>query len=348
MKIIVMGTGPFAVPTCERLISDGHEIPLCVTRPVVNPLAKKQPPRPVYDWARRADVDVFEPASVNSPEAISKLAEVAADLYFVCDYGQILSSSCLAASRLGGINLHGSLLPRHRGAAPVQWALLRGDPVSGVTVIHMSPKLDAGPALAVASTPISEDESAAELEPRLAQLGVDATVQALAMLNDWDSQSQLGTRQDPTLVTRAPRFSKSDGQLDFRLTAEYLVRLVRACQPWPGTFAELAWPEEKKKIRVIVRSARSIDGHQLPSEMDALDIAQTVAISTDQLGVDWPKPWNKLLAVKTGAGVFLIGVLQPAGKRAMPAEEFLRGHPLEPGCKFILPAEPLQDMTVGS
>ncbi len=251
MRIALLGTGPFAVPTCQRLLADGHDIPLVVTRPVAIANAKKPPPRPVYQWACEAGLEVFEPASINANEAIARLAALRADLLFVCDYGQILSSECLGTTRLGGINLHGSLLPRHRGAAPVQWTLLSGDTEAGVTVIHMTPRLDAGPALAIARTAIVPDESAEHLEPRLAQLGVAATIEAIELLANWDGTSPIGSTQDPSLVTKAPRFAKSDGQLDFRRSAEMLARQVRACRHWPSTFADLTW-SDGQHMRLLV------------------------------------------------------------------------------------------------
>ncbi len=340
-----MGTGPFAVPTCERLLSEGHDILGVVTRPVADPKAKKPPPRPVYDWARQHGLKVLEPSSINAPEAIQELAALAPDLFFVCDYGQILTKDCLAAARLGGINLHGSILPRHRGAAPVQWTLLRGDKAAGITVIHMTPRLDAGPALAVLNTNVGPDETAEELEPRLANLGVNATIEAVKLLDSWDGVSQLGNVQDQTLVTKARRFSKADGQLDFRQPAEYLARLVRACQPWPGTFAELAWPEGKK-LRVIVRSARHIETTKdCKFEIDQPGAA--VAMTAEQIGhddsdLDWSGRWQETIAVRTIDGVLLISLIQPSGKRAMPVNEFLRGHPLSPRCNFVLPESPCQ------
>ncbi len=340
MRIIVMGTGPFAVPTAQELLDAGHDIALVVTRPVPNPDAppKKQPSRPVYTWAMEHGLPIFEPSSINTAEAIATLQSYSADLFFVCDYGQILSNQCLSAARLGGINLHGSLLPRHRGAAPVQWALLRGDAVSGVTVIHMTPRLDAGPALAIRSTPILPDETSAELEPRLAELGVAATSEAIGLLQSWDGEATLGLVQDQTLVTKAPRFSKADGQLDFRLPAEYLVRLFRACQPWPGSFGELAWPSGKN-LRVQVKAARWLAASQ-PSSPGCEGIARVV--DAQQLQLDWSAPYRTMIAVESGEGLFLIARLQPAGKREMDAEEFLRGHPLDAsgGCRFALPAEP--------
>ncbi len=335
MKIVVMGTGPFAVPTAQRLLDDGHDIPLLVTRPLPEQKPKKHPPRPVYDWARDRGLEIFEPASINDAEAIKTLSQHQADLFFVCDYGQILSNDCLKAAKLGGINLHGSLLPRHRGAAPVQWSLLQGDAEAGVTVIHMTPRLDAGPALKVIRTPIVPDETAAELEPRLAELGVQATVDAVAMLNDWDGASEIGEIQDKTLVTRAPRFSKADGALDFRLPADYLARLVQACQPWPGTFAELEWPDGKKKLRLIVRRARAVAGRTIQ-----LEPGQARQVTAEELGMAVDGSWKETIAVGTSEGIFLIGRVQPAGKREMDTKEFLRGHPIIGGCQFVPPEPP--------
>ncbi len=362
MRMILLGTGPFAVPTCQQLLEDGHDIALVVTRPLVDPRAKKPPERPVYQWASQAGLEIYEPASINAPEAIERLAGLQADLMFVCDYGQILSKASLATTGLGGINLHGSLLPRHRGAAPVQWTLLSGDTQAGVTVIHMTPRLDAGPALAIAQTEIAEDESAEQLEPRLAQLGVAATQQAVAMLAEWDGQSPIGVIQDAGLVTKAPRFAKSDGQLDFRRSAEQLARQVRACQPWPSTFAELAWPEGKK-MRLLVKAARAVPA-TLPALRDKpvgtvaiVDTRQaegwqptfsaTSATGDEQPKVlatsatlsgygDWSAPWQRVLGVATGEGTLLIGRVGPAGKREMSVDEFLRGHPIQEAAQFVL------------
>ncbi|MDX1926384.1 MAG: methionyl-tRNA formyltransferase [Pirellulaceae bacterium] len=337
MRIIVMGTGPFAVPTCKRLLAEGHEIPLVVVRPLVDPTAKKLPPTPVRDWARENSLPIFEPQSINDPTAIAELEKYAPELFFVCDYGQILSKACLSVPRLGGINLHGSLLPRHRGAAPVQWALLRGDAEAGVSVIHMTPRLDGGPVLAIASTKIMPDENAGQLEPRLAEIGVDASMQAIQQLSLWDGKTEIGIVQSNEGVTKAPRFAKSHGQLDFRLSAEYLVRLIRALQPWPGTFGELRFPDGKQ-VRLLIRAARAIEhviGHA----------AGTVwPCTTKELGLDWPAPWQRVLAVATGAGTLLIARLQPASKREMDAEEFLRGHALLSGVQFLLPETMLSEL----
>ncbi len=347
MRIIVMGTGPFAVPSAQRLFELGHEIPLVVTRPLSQPLPKKLPPRPVVDWASSHGLPLYEPQSINTEESIAHLQTYAADLFFVCDYGQILSSACLSAARMGGINLHGSLLPRHRGAAPVQWALLAGDTKAGVTVIHMTPRLDAGPALSIRSLDVLADETAGELEPRLANIGVSATEEAVQLLQSWDGRSVIGEIQDRSLVTKAPRFAKQDGQLDFRLPAEYLVRLLRACQPWPGTFADLVWPSGKT-VRLLVRAARA-----LPSTVNSLTLNSQAEESlglvqvreTSSLGEAWSGYWKTVLEVKSSDGHFLISRVQPAGKREMDVAEFLRGHPILPGTRFALPETPCRMLT---
>lgn len=337
MRIVVMGTGPFAVPTCKWLLAEGHQIPLVVVRPLVDPTAKKLPPTPVRDWALENSLPIFEPQSINDPSAIEELAKYSPELFFVCDYGQILSKACLSVPRLGGINLHGSLLPRHRGAAPVQWALLRGDTEVGVSVIHMTPRLDGGPVLSNASTQLLPDENAGQLEPRLAEIGVNASLQAIEQLSHWDGKSEIGVLQTNEGVTKAPRFAKSHGQLDFRLSAEYLVRLIRALQPWPGTFAELRFADGKQ-VRVLVRAARAVehDSGRAPGEV--------WPCSTQELGLNWSSPWQRVLAVATGAGTLLIARLQPASKREMDAEEFLRGHSLLSGVQFVLPEPALNEL----
>ena len=207
MKLVLMGTGPFAVPSFEALRQAGHDISLVVTRPM--PPVKSRggpPPSPVRDWATEHDLPLYDPDSINDQEAIEKVGKLSPDLLVVCDYGQILKPDALATSKLGGINLHGSLLPAYRGAAPVQWALLNGDAVTGVSVIHMTPRLDGGPVMEVIETEITDVESSGELEERLSKIGVAATLAAVEKLDRWDGESALGQEQDASKVT-----AKHDG-----------------------------------------------------------------------------------------------------------------------------------------
>jgi methionyl-tRNA formyltransferase len=293
----------------------------------------------VADWANAAGLPLFEPASINAPEALERLRETRADLFFVCDYGQILSRDCLAIPRLGGINLHGSLLPRHRGAAPVQWTLLAGDAQAGVSVIHMTPGLDAGPVLATRTTDIQRDENAAELETRLSELGAEATLEAVTSLIAWDGAGPVGTTQAAERVTKAPRLKRSDGQLDFALAACELERRVRGYQPWPGAYAELIY-SPTKRLAVHLRSARAFQHTAqagAPPQGDARQAGAAWAASAAELGLtgeQWTAPWDRLLVIQTGDGWLLVSSVQAAGKRAMSAAEFLRGHPLPPSAHF--------------
>ncbi len=203
MRLLAMGTGRFAVPTLEALVESTHELLALIAKPVV---ATDRKGRPVTSPMRRAamalSVPIVESADVNADAFIERLRAFRADVAVVCDFGQILSPCCLAAMRCGGVNLHGSLLPKYRGAAPVQWAILSGEKVTGVSVIHMTPRLDAGPILTSRTTEISDNETAEELELRLSQLGVGAILDALSLLAIWDGESPIGTPQDQRLASR--------------------------------------------------------------------------------------------------------------------------------------------------
>jgi len=154
LRLVVMGTGPFAVPMLHALCASEHTIAAVVTRPDRAPEGRRPPPNPMRAAATEAGLTVLDPQHVNEPVAVEAIASLRPDLLVVCDYGQILSPAVLSAAPLGGINLHGSLLPRHRGASPVQWTILSGDDVAGVSVIRMTPALDAGAILATRSTPL--------------------------------------------------------------------------------------------------------------------------------------------------------------------------------------------------
>jgi methionyl-tRNA formyltransferase len=261
MRIVLMGTGPFAVPSFEALFASGeHDIPLVVTRPIKNIDDGKNKPlaNPVRAWAEHRGLAIVDPDSINDSASIALVAQHKPDLLVVCDYGQILSADALRVARLGGINLHGSLLPRHRGAAPVQWSVLRGDVTTGACVIHMTPKLDGGPILSRVTTSIASDETAGALEKRLSDLGVQCCLDAvvkLGRISTLEEADKLGERQVQSLATPAPRLSKADGQLDFRFPARIIDRQIRGLSPWPGTFGTIQFGNAKE-LRVIVGKAR--------------------------------------------------------------------------------------------
>lgn len=314
MKIVMMGTGPFAVPLFRWLVESPHQVCLLVTRPVAGSGRRKTPANPVREFASglQNPPPVYDPANINDPAGVARLREAAADLLMVCDYGSILSADVLATTRLGGINLHGSLLPAWRGAAPINWAIFHGATETGVSVIHMTPRLDGGPVLVRKQLAIGARETAAQLEPRMAELGVPAVEEAIQLLETWDGQAALGTRQDPGLVTQAPRLTRDQGRLDWTRSAPELQRQIRAFQPWPGSFTH--WhPAAGRSLRIIVWSATV-------SQRRATTDPGTVE-QVDEPGI----------VVASGQGCLVLQELQPAGKRVMSAAEFLRGRAVQPG-----------------
>ena len=322
MRIVLMATGPFALPTMRWLIDAPHELVCWVTRPPrLSGRRRTIPPSPLRELARTRQVPIWEPEDINAPESVAHLHNLGADLLVVCDYGQILAAEVLEAARLGGINLHGSLLPKYRGAAPVQWAIYHGETETGVSVIHMTPRLDAGPILQQRRTAIGPEEDAQTLEARLAELGVGAVEAAIEQLAAWDGHSPIGTPQDASLATRAPRLRKEHGRIDFRRSADEIERQVRAMRPWPGTYTTWARPGKPPMMLRIERVS------VVPSSPETSDLAggapgTICAASGDRL-------W-----VRTGEGILAIEQLCPAGKRSQGAAEFLRGYRLAPGDRW--------------
>ena len=315
-RLVLMGTGPFAVPSFEALRAAGHEIALVVTKPQPPIKSRKgPPPNPVRQWAEECGLPIFDPPTINDEAAIREVAAKNPDLLVVCDYGHILKPAALATAQLGGINLHGSLLPKFRGAAPVQWALLSGEPFTGVSVSHMTPRLDGGPVVVTRQTAIGNDETAGQLEDRLAQLGVEATLEAIGILSDWDGESILGEQQEAAKVTKAPRLSKADGNIDWGRTARELDWHIRGMQPWPAAFTHLVIGEGKPPVRLVIREieiTETASGDRSPGEIVLNDGFQ----------------------VATADRLVLIKRLQPAGKKEMAGTDFLRGHQPPPGSKL--------------
>lgn len=309
MRLVMMGTGPFAVPTFRALLASPNEMLGLVTRPD-KPVHRreKSPASPMREVALQHRLKVFEPESINSPEAQAWLSELTADLFIVCDYGQILSREVLSLARLGGINLHASLLPKYRGAAPINWAIYHGENETGITVIHMTAQLDAGPCLVQQRTPIGTDETAPNLETRLAELGTEAVLEAIGILSRGASTS--GIVQDAKLATKAPRLKKEDGLIDWSRSAPEIANQVRALQPWPKTYT--FWRRgNDEPLRLLLERVHEIEGSETP-------------------GIVFQADHDKLV-VACGSGLLQIDSIQPAGKRVMSAGEFLRGHSLRTG-----------------
>ncbi|MGB7325432.1 MAG: methionyl-tRNA formyltransferase [Rubripirellula sp.] len=317
-RLVLMGTGPFAVPAFEALRVE-HEIVLVVTKPMPPVKSRKgPPPSPVRSWAETHGLPILDPSTINDPEAIASVAELDPWLLVVCDYGHILKPAALATAAIGGINLHGSLLPAYRGAAPVQWSMLNGDAVTGVSVIHMTPRLDGGPIIAKDETPIRDHETAGELEDRLSQLGVATTLRAVEQLSVWDGVSEIGEIQDAAKITKAPRLAKSDGDIDWGRSAREIDCHVRGMQPWPVAFTHIRVGADKPPVRLAIKEVAITD-------TDTSGRSAGEIITSDGF---WVATADRAIEIKR---------LQPAGKREMLATDFLRGHSLPEGSRLFSP-----------
>jgi len=279
---------------------------------------------PLKELALERGVSVLQPEKANTPEAIESLAALAPDLCVVAAYGQILSPALLAVPRLGAINVHASILPKYRGAAPIQTALLEGETETGVTIFQIEPKLDAGPMLAIGRTPIGARETAGELESRLAVLGAELTLQVVDQLASGTAQPIV---QDSTQASRAPRLKKENGRIDWNRSPRQIDCQVRAFQPWPLAYSTLVMREQKEGATGPGRALRLIVLEVVPTGSQAPD--GPGASPGTILAVE-----NKQLVVQAAGGALEIRRLQPEGKRAMTAGEFLAGYPVRTGDRF--------------
>jgi len=314
MRLVMMGTGPFGVPTFRGLYAMPHTVVALVTGPLRPARGRRPvPASPMRSIAHEFGTPIFDPEDVNSDESRARLVSYQADLLVVCDYGAILSADTLATTRLGGINLHGSLLPRYRGAAPVNWAIYNGETETGVSVIHMTPELDAGPVIAQDRTPIDPDETAEQLENRLAAIGAREVRLAIESLDTGRVET---LSQDRSQASKARRLKKTDGLIDWSRPAVAIKNQIRAMQPWPKAFTFWHRPSGKP-VRLIIGPVSAVDSPE--PDAPAGSVLQAVG---DRL----------VLAV--GQGAVALKSVQPAGKHVLSVAEFLRGYRVKPGEKF--------------
>jgi methionyl-tRNA formyltransferase len=311
IRLVFLGTGDFALPSFEHLIETGHDVAALVTQPD-RPQGRKQEiiPAPIKRSALARDIPVFQPEDVNAPESLEHLRAIGPELLVTAAYGQILSADLLSIPRLGGVNLHGSVLPAYRGASPVARAIQNGDTTTGVTVIQMTPRIDAGGIIAIARTEIGPYETAGELEERLARLGAPLVAQSIAALAAGPVPI---LPQDKAKVTRAPKLRKEDGLIDWSRPAQAVHDHVRAMQPWPVAFT--AWHPQpgasREPTRIIVHKTQVVEGRGRPGEV--LEAA------------------GDRLVVAAGEGAIRLQVIQLPGKKPAKTAEVLRGYRIQPG-----------------
>jgi methionyl-tRNA formyltransferase len=298
-----MGSADFSLPTLRALIEAGHTLAGVFTQPP-KPANRGQRPRMsvVEALARHYDLPIFTPATLRTADAQSAFASLALDAAVVAAYGLILPPPILAAPRFGCLNVHGSLLPRWRGAAPIQRAILAGDRETGITIMQMDAGLDTGPILLQSAVPIGEETTARDLHEQLATLGAQLMQQALDRL----AAGTLSPRPQPAEgATYATKLNRDEGGLDFRLSAVVLARAVRALNPWPGTWFE-ASGERLKVMAAEVMPSRGEPGLVIDDR----------------------------LTIACGEGALRPLMVQRSGRAVMPTEAFLRGFPLPRGTRL--------------
>ena len=306
MRIVFMGTPDFAVPSLNALAEAGHEVCGVFTQPdkPKNRGMKLQQP-PVKERALELGLEVYQPAKLRDGEALAILQRLDPDLIAVAAYGKILPVDILNLPRLGCVNVHSSLLPRYRGAAPINWAILNGEEETGVTIMYMAEGMDTGDILAQAKTPIDINENASQLFGRLAEMGADLLVDTVAAL---EAGTVKPVPQEEALATHAPMLSREQSPMDWGRTARQLHDQVRGLYPWPAATALLDGVRCK-----VLRTALS---------GEATGKAPGAVLQGDKKG---------LKIACGGGGVLEVLELQPDGKKAMTASAFLLGHPVPPG-----------------
>ena len=308
MQLIFMGTPDFAVPTLRRLAESDHQILAVVANPD-RPRGRGRKPDspPVKKAALELGLEVWQPESLEDPGFETRLASCRPDLFAVVAFS-LLPRRLLKIPRLGSVNLHPSLLPAYRGAAPIVWAVINGETETGITTFQLSPRMDAGDILLQRKVSIDPDETAGELEARLSRLGADLMLETLDRMERGDLRPR---PQDSSQATRAPKLSREDGRIDWDRPAEMIRNQVRGMNPVPGAFTE--WSGGLLKIHRA--QVQEVASRERPGTVLAAD----------------PK---RGLVVATRDKALLLTEVQPAGKRPMDGAAFVRGHQIEPGIRF--------------
>ncbi|MCG7924951.1 MAG: methionyl-tRNA formyltransferase [Candidatus Thiodiazotropha taylori] len=303
LKIIFAGTPDFAASALQALLTTEHHVVAVYTQPD-RPAGRGRKVQfsPVKQLAVEHDLEVFQPKTLKDPQAQQILAQHQADLMVVVAYGLLLPQAVLDTPRLGCINIHASLLPRWRGAAPIQRAVLAGDETSGVTIMQMEAGLDTGPMLSIRSTPIDAKETGGSLHDRLAELGSAALIEVLPGLSEGSVEA---IPQDDSQANYASKLDKEEARIDWSQSAVQIDRQVRAFNPWPVAHCLFG----DKVMRVWNSEVVSADGTASPGQV----------VATAKTGFD----------VATGEGVLRISQLQMPGKRAMSAGDFLNAHNMD-------------------
>ncbi len=318
MRIVFMGTPDFAVPILSAIAEAGHTVVGVVTQPdKPRGRGKAVLMTPVKERALELGLTVYQPVKVRESEFVEVLRKLDADVFVVAAFGQILPKTVLEIPRLGCVNVHSSLLPKYRGAAPIQWAIIDGLKETGVTTMMMDEGLDTGDVLEQAAVAISPDETGGSLHDKLSALGAELIVSTLEKL---ENGTAVRTPQTDEMTCYAKMLKKTMGDIDWTMDAEAIERLIRGLSPWPGTYT--GWDGKTLKIWKAQVVPESCCGPRTQPEEDGV-CGQVVYTDKSHL------------YVKCGKGTLSLTELQPEGKKRMEADAFLRGYPVRKGTVFV-------------
>ena len=309
MKIVYMGTPDFAVAPLAALVKNGYEVEAVITQPdKPKGRGKTMMFTPVKEEALKHDIPVLQPVKVRDPEFVEKLAKIAPDIIIVAAFGQIIPKSILEMPKFGCINIHASLLPKYRGAAPIQQAVIDGEKESGVTIMQMGTGLDTGDMISRIVVPLAKDETGGSLFDKLAEAGAELLIQTLPTIFDGTAVYEKQPEESPTPY--AAMISKKMGLLDFSKSARELERLVRGLNPWPSAYTSL-----NGKTLKIWKASVQPDG-------DPADAGKIVLADKNSIGV------------QTGKDILILQEIQLEGKKRMSVDAFLRGFTVSAGTEL--------------
>jgi len=305
MKIVYMGTPDFAVPPLAALVQNGYEVTAVVTQPdKPKGRGKTLLPTPVKEEAMKHDIPVYQPLKVREPEFVETLKKLEPDMIIVAAFGQIIPKAILEMPHFGCVNVHASLLPKYRGAAPIQWAVLNGDQVTGVTTMRMDEGLDTGDMIMKQEVIVDENETGGSLFDKLSEVGAKLCVKTMEAI---ENGTAVYTPQDDALATHTGKIQKEMGSIDWSKDAEVIERLVRGLNPWPSAYTRI--DDKNLKIwraKVISHEVKAAPGCILKVTKDELE-------------------------VQTGNGVLALLEVQLEGKKRMTTDAFLRGYHVTEG-----------------
>ncbi len=306
MKVIFMGTPEFAVPTLEKLYNKGYEIELVITQEdKPKGRGKKLQPTPVKHRALELELEVYQPKNINTRESIDLIRDISPDFIIVVAYGQILKKDLLEIPKYGCFNVHASILPKYRGAAPINWAIIEGQKQTGVSIMKMEEGLDSGDTIVIGEIKIQEDDDFISIHDKLAQMGGDLMIRAM---DDIIQDKAVFTKQNHEISTYAPMISKDMGHIEWNNSGRNIFNKVRGLKPWPNAFTY--YEDEMVKI------------HQVSFIKDKVDFPCGTIVSVNKTGIN----------VAVIDGQIIIEKLQFPGKKVLTVAQYLAGNKIKIGC----------------